>query len=59
MKRFAVSTLTYALCVIVIAELSSALIVQSHSNQIQTYNEEDTGRESCGYCGVELYVTNQ
>ena len=42
MKRFAVSLLTFALCVIMIAQLSSALIIQSHSKQIQTYNEEDT-----------------
>ena len=41
MKRFAVSLLTYALCVIMIAQLSSALIIQSHSKQIQ-FNEEDT-----------------
>ena len=40
MKRFAVSLLTYALCVIMITELSSALIIQSHSQQIQI-NEED------------------
>ena len=42
MKRFAVRVFTYALCVVLIAELSSALIVQSHSKQIQTNNEEDT-----------------
>ena len=41
MKRFAVSALTCALSVIMIAELSSALIVQSHSKKIQT-KEEDT-----------------
>jgi len=41
LKRFAVSLLTYALCVIMITELSSALIVQSHSQQVQ-FNEEDT-----------------
>jgi hypothetical protein len=40
LKRFAVSALTCALCVILITELSSALIVQSHSKQIQI-NEED------------------
>ena len=44
MKRFAVSALTCALSVIMVAELSSALIVQSHSKQIQT-NEEDTTLE--------------
>ena len=42
MKRFAVSLLICAFSVIMITELSSALIVQSHSKQIQTYNEEDT-----------------
>ena len=42
MKRFAVSLLTCAFSVIMIAELSSALIVQFHSKQIQTNNEEDT-----------------
>ena len=41
LKRFAVSLLTLALCVIMIAQLSSALIVQFHSKQIQI-NEEDT-----------------
>ena len=41
MKRFAVSLLTCAFSVIMIAELSSALIIQSHSKQIQI-NEEDT-----------------
>ena len=41
MKRFAVSALTSALSVIMIAELSSALIVQSHSKKIQIH-EEDT-----------------
>ncbi len=40
MKRFAVRVFTYALCVIMIAQLSSALIVQFHSKQIQ-FNEED------------------
>ena len=40
MKRFAVSLLTCALCVIMIAQLSSAIIIQSHSKQIQI-NEED------------------
>ena len=44
MKRFTVSLLTCALCVIMIAQLSSALIVQSHSKQIQI-NEEDTTLE--------------
>ena len=42
MKRFAVRVFTYALCVIIIAQLSSAFIIQFHSKQIQTYNEEDT-----------------
>ena len=41
MKRFTVYLLTCSLCIIMIAELSSALIVQSHSKQIQT-NLEDT-----------------
>ena len=41
MKRFAVYLLIFALCVIMIAQLSSALIVQSHSKQIQL-NDEDT-----------------
>ena len=40
MKRFAVSLLTCALCVIMIAELSSALIIQSHSKQIQISKED-------------------
>ena len=40
MKRFAVKALTYGLCVIMIAQLSSALTIQSHSKQIQI-NEED------------------
>ena len=40
LKRFAVYLLTFALSVIMIAQLSSALIVQSHSKQIQ-FNEED------------------
>jgi hypothetical protein len=33
--------LTYALCVIMIAQISSALVIQSNSKQIQI-NEEDT-----------------
>ena len=41
MKRFVVIALTCTLCVILITELSSALIIQFHSKQIQT-NEEDT-----------------
>ena len=41
MKRFTVIALTCALCIIMIAELSSALIIQSHSQQIQIH-EEDT-----------------
>ena len=41
MKRFAVSLLICAFSVIMITELSSALIVQSHSKQIQM-KEEDT-----------------
>ena len=41
MKRFAVRLLICVFSVIMIAQLSSALIVQSHSNQIQI-NEEDT-----------------
>ena len=41
MKRFVISALTCALSVIMIAELSSALIIQFHSKQIQI-NEEDT-----------------
>ena len=41
MKRFAVYLLTCALSVIMIAELSSALVIQFHSNQIQI-NEEDS-----------------
>ncbi len=41
MKRFVVIALTCTLCVILITELSSALIVQSHSKRIQI-NEEDT-----------------
>ena len=41
MKRFAVSLLICAFSVIMIAQLSSALIIQSHSKQIQI-NEEDT-----------------
>ena len=41
MKRFAVSLLTCAFRVILIAELSSALIVQSQSKQIQI-SKEDT-----------------
>ena len=44
LKRFTVYLLTCALCVIMIAQLSSALIVQSHSKQIQI-NEEDTTLE--------------
>ena len=40
MKKFTVSALTYALCVILIAELSSALIIQSHSQQIQIHKED-------------------
>jgi hypothetical protein len=39
LKKFTVSALTYALCVILIAELSSALIIQSHSQQIQISKE--------------------
>ena len=41
MKRFAVSLLICAFSVIMIAQLSSALIFQFHSKQIQTNNEED------------------
>ena len=41
MKRFAVSLLICAFSVIMIAEISSALIIQFHSKQIQT-KEEDT-----------------
>ena len=41
MKRFAVSLLICAFSVIMITELSSALIIQFHSKQIQI-NEEDT-----------------
>ena len=41
MKRFAVIALTCTLSVIMIAQLSSALIIQFHSKQIQI-NEEDT-----------------
>ena len=41
LKRFVVSLLTLALCVIMIAQLSSALIVQFHSKQIQI-SKEDT-----------------
>ena len=41
MKRFAVSLLTFAFSVILIAQLSSAIIIQSHSKKIQTYNEEE------------------
>ena len=40
MKRFTVCLLTCAFSAILIAELSSALIIQSHSKQIQI-NEED------------------
>jgi len=41
LKRTAVRLFTIALSVIMIAELSSALIIQSHSNNIQI-KEEDT-----------------
>ena len=40
MKRFTVCLLTCAFSAIMIAELSSALIIQSHSQQIQI-NKED------------------
>ena len=40
MKRFAVSILIFAFSVIMIIELSSALIVHAHSKQVQI-NEED------------------
>ena len=42
MKRFAVSLLTFALCALMIAEFSSALIVKFNSKQIQPNNEVDT-----------------
>ena len=42
MKRFAVSLLTFVLAIIMITEFSSALVIQSHSKQVQTNNEEDT-----------------
>ena len=42
LKRFTVYLLTCAFSAILIAELSSALIIQSHSQQIQTNNEENT-----------------
>ena len=41
MKKFAVIAFTFALSVIMIAQLSSALIVQSHSKKIHI-NKEDT-----------------
>ena len=40
MKRFAISLLTCTFTAFLITQLSSALIVQSHSKQIQI-NEED------------------
>ena len=40
MKNSSLMSFTCALSVIMIAQLSSALIIQSHSQQIQT-NEED------------------
>ena len=42
MRKFTVCLLTCAFSAILITELSYAIIIQSHSQQIQTNNEENT-----------------
>jgi len=41
LRKFTVCLLTFAFSAIMIAQLSSALIIQFHSQQVQ-FNEEDT-----------------